>query len=115
MPIISLKNLKRNKSSQKINSVLRHTEQVKRPDLATLLFGLLIFIVIVFYYGPDVPITIGVILLLVSMFSLELLFFKTFHPEILKEPGKVILMEIVVILMLSFIILIETMWFRWFL
>ncbi len=108
MPIISLKNLKRNKSSQKINSVLRHTEQVKRPDLATLLFGLLIFIVIVFYYGPDVPITIGVILLLVSMFSLELLFFKTFHPEILKEPGKVILMEIVVILMLSFIILIET-------
>lgn len=95
MPIIDLKKL-------------TEYRKIELSHLVNILFGLLIFSAIVFYSGLDLPGIIGVVLLIGSMFFGEFLFFRAFHPQIFKQPSRIVLMKITIILMLLLIVLIET-------
>ena len=95
MHIINLKKKREHKKNRLFN-------------LATILLGLTVSVAIVFYYGRDLHSMLGIVLLIGTLFSIEYVFFKTFHMQIFREPSRFILLEMIITLMLLFMILIES-------
>jgi putative nucleotidyltransferase with HDIG domain len=60
-----------------------------------------------FFANGNINYFVGIILLLLGLFFIQTLLFRMFQSNVLKEPSKLILMEIVIVLMLSIMIFID--------
>ena len=94
MPIIDLKKIKEYRN-------------IKLSHFVNIAFVFLVFAAIITYYGNNIAGMNGVTLLIGSLFFMEFKVLQTFHREIFKEPGRIVLMKIIIILMIFFVILIE--------
>ncbi|NLB34518.1 MAG: HDIG domain-containing protein [Elusimicrobia bacterium] len=75
--------------------------------LLAVVLGLLILFTTLSFYGFTAKAVFGIVSFIVSIFFTVLFFFKTFHPDILKNPTQLLLMETVIFLMILLAILFE--------
>ena len=84
MPIIDLKKLKEHRD-------------IKLSTIVNILFVILIFTAAVNYFGSNLERMAGVILIIGGMLYLEYLLYKTYHPSILKQPTRLLMVKIILI------------------
>ncbi|MFC2048642.1 HD family phosphohydrolase [Elusimicrobiota bacterium] len=76
--------------------------------ITTVFLGILIIASAIVYMKENIPGIMGMIIFSLVVFILSVLLLKIFYRDLFKTPHKIILIEIIIIMMIAFVIIVET-------